>query len=303
MHEHIKIAQTQFQSATGKSFASFGEIIQGRKSNGVDFLVTLPIDLWSKCKLKISYKEGPIVVSSSLEKSKKAALYALAYFGITSGYQIDIYFDGNIPIGKGLSSSTADMLATLRALEKAFNLSLGNQIISAIFTQIEPHDGVMYNNSVAYNHRNGQLLKNLAYIPNFKLLVIDFGGYVDSVVYNHELKFTDKITRKYNKLYQKCISAYLKKNDQLIAKCATKSLKLDLKINPHRLRGEILKTYKEFGAIGIVNTHSGTCVALIYPRDIKHQLLINIKHGLENQYHAHVYITQTLKFDGNGGLN
>lgn len=303
MHENIEVVQVKSQSAIGKSFASFGEVIQGRKSDGVDFLVTLPIDLWSRCKLKINEQEGAVAVISPWEKSKKAVQYALSYFGIHSGYRIEICFDRNIPIGKGLSSSTADMLATLRALQKALKLPLSNQAISTIFNQIEPHDGVMYNNSVVYNHRNGQLLRNLDYIPNFKLLVLDFGGCVDSVAYNHQLKFTAEVTQKYNRLYQKCINAYLAKSDRQIAKCATKSLKIDLKNNPDPLRSEVLETYKEFGAMGIVNTHSGTCVGLIYPSNFNHQVLLKIKQELESKYDAQTYLIQTLPVEEGSGLN
>ena len=46
----------------GKSFASFGEIVQGRGSDNEDFLVTLPIDLWSTCELVCSPINGPLVV-------------------------------------------------------------------------------------------------------------------------------------------------------------------------------------------------------------------------------------------------
>lgn len=299
MHESIEIIPAQSKLATGKSFASFGEVIQGRKSNGTDFLVTLPIDLWSECKVKISRRNAPVAVTSYFEKSKKAALQALDQFGITTGYQLNLHFERSIPIGKGLSSSTADMLATLRALEQAFGFSLSPLNISNIFKKIEPHDGVMYNNSVAYNHRQGKLLKDLGHIPDFKLVVLDFGGHVDSISYNHSLQFSDKITKKYDKLYQKCIDAYLEKNDRLIAKCATKSLKLDLKTNPHPLREELLKRYKEYGALGLINTHSGTCVGLIYPRHIDNQTLSMLQYDLENQYDSDSYITQTLNIRSN----
>lgn len=297
MHENTQLIQTKSQTITGKSFASFGEIIQGRKSNGTDFLVTLPIDLWSECKLKVSHRNGPLVVYSYFEKSKKAAAHTLSYFGITNGYQLEISFNRNIPIGKGLSSSTADMLATVKALQKAFGFSLQAQVISSIFKKIEPHDGLMYNNSVAYNHRRGELLKNLNYTPSFKLIVLDFGGHIDSISYNNELKFTDSITKQYNKLYQKCLQAYQEKSDYLIAKCATDSLKLYLKTNPHSLRAEILNVYHQLGAIGIVNTHSGTCIGLIYPSESSNQSLSRIEQELESRYGISTSITQTLRID------
>ena len=55
--------------AHGRSFASFGEIAQGRFSSGQDFLVTLPVDLWSTCKARCERVSGPSAVTCELVKS------------------------------------------------------------------------------------------------------------------------------------------------------------------------------------------------------------------------------------------
>lgn len=54
----------------GKSHASFGELVQGRLSNQSDFLVTLPIDMWSICHLTCIKRKGPLLINSHYEKSK-----------------------------------------------------------------------------------------------------------------------------------------------------------------------------------------------------------------------------------------
>ena len=57
----------------GKSHASFGELLQGRLSDNRDFLVTLPIDLWSICNLTAVKRMGPLVINCEYSKSKKVA--------------------------------------------------------------------------------------------------------------------------------------------------------------------------------------------------------------------------------------
>ena len=154
----------------GKSFSSFGEIVQGRFSNEDDFLVTLPIDLWSTCELICKPIDGPLVIECDFEKSRSLLYSVLEELGIRDGFHIECVFTRNIPIGKGLSSSTADMLAALRAIQEVFGLLLKESFISRIFASIEPHDGIHYNSCVAYNHRKGVLLANYGYIPKYTIM-------------------------------------------------------------------------------------------------------------------------------------
>ena len=142
----------------GKSFASFGEIVQGRTSEGEDFLVTLPIDMWSTCELICSPINGPLIVECQLEKSRAVLYHILTELGILRGFQITCNLMRNIPIGKGLSSSTADMLATLRAVQEVFGFLFTESYISRLFSEIEPHDGLHFSSSVIYNHRSGHLI-------------------------------------------------------------------------------------------------------------------------------------------------
>ena len=188
----------------GRAFASFGEIVQGRLSSGEDFLVTLPVDLWSHCRLisqsnrKLSkdpfnkpqngnggkqFNElsdrvfgTPNIIETELSKSKAIALALLEHFDQTSGHHIQLIFNQNIPIGKGLSSSTADMLAVVRAFEAQFGVTLSPCLISELFTAIEPHDALHYPSCVAYNHRRGRLLQTFDYILDFQIIGNHSGG-------------------------------------------------------------------------------------------------------------------------------
>jgi uncharacterized protein involved in propanediol utilization len=84
----------------GKSHASFGEILQGRLSSNTDFLVTLPIDLWSICNLTAVKRRGPLVINCEYSKSKQVAEMLLQKLAIVEGYEITISFSRNIPVGK-----------------------------------------------------------------------------------------------------------------------------------------------------------------------------------------------------------
>jgi uncharacterized protein involved in propanediol utilization len=278
----------------GKSFASFGEIVQGRGSDNEDFLVTLPIDLWSTCELACSPINGPLVVECELEKSRSVLYHVLDKLGIDRGYHIRCDFTRNIPIGKGLSSSTADMLATLRAVQEVFGFLFTESFISMIFADIEPHDGLHFNSCVIYNHRSGRLIENFEYIPRFTIIVADDGGVVDTQAYNENLNFDENAVRQFDGLLSNLREAFRNRDDRSIAQCATESARIHVKRTGNRLLGEVLTQVDAFSPLGIVATHSGTCAGLLYPYPSDPEKIRRIASDLGDQLAREVFVTYTL---------
>jgi len=279
----------------GKSFASFGEIVQGRKSDNEDFLVTLPIDLWSTCELVCSPLNGPLVVECELEKSRSVLYHVLAELGVDRGYHIRCNFTRNIPIGKGLSSSTADMLATLRAVQEVFGFLFTESFISRIFAEIEPHDGLHFNSCVIYNHRSGRLIENFEYIPRFTIIVVDDGGIVDTQIYNKNLNFDESTVRRYDELLSDLRVAFRIRDDHRIARCATESARIHIKRTGNRFLREILAQIGPFSPLGIIATHSGTCAGLLYAYPSDPEKMQRIASNLRVRFAREVFITYTLR--------
>jgi L-threonine kinase len=278
----------------GKSFASFGEVVQGRTSTGEDFLVTLPTDLWSTCELICSPINGPLVVECDLEKSGAVLSHMLAELGVDRGYHFQSNFKSNIPVGKGLSSSTADMLATLRAVQEIFGVLLSDQFISKLFSEIEPHDALHFNSSVIYNHREGRLVENLGYVPNFTIVAVDDGGLIDTLTYNKQLSFSPGTTRRFDALLAALCEAYRARDDVEIARCASESAQ----IHVERLGGELLRKVLEIsdslGALGVLATHSGTCAGLLFEQNIDMKQLQQAGDHLRETLGREVFFTRTL---------
>ena len=307
----------------GRAFASFGEIVQGRLSNREDFLVTLPVDLWSHCRL-ISQSNGKLskdpfnkpqngndgkqfnelsdracgtsnIIETELSKSKAIALALLEYFGQTSGHHIQLIFDRNIPIGKGLSSSTADLLAVVRAFEAQFNVTLSPSLISELFTAIEPHDALHYPSCVAYNHRQGRLLQAFDYIPDFQIIGIDAGGVISTQEYNKHLSFSDALLKQYDDLYAELLEAFARRDDAAIALCAQQSALIHSEQTNNTLLKALLNQIDELnklGAMGILATHSGTCAGILLPGTATEAELARVKKQVA-QYGS-VFQTKTL---------
>lgn len=289
------IFQSNISVGYGKAHSSFGEILQGRLKGDVDFLVTLPIDMWSICNLTSIRRPGPLVINCEYFKSAKVAHMLLEKLNITEGYEITISFSRNIPIGKGLSSSTADMLSTIRALQEIFGFLLREKTISEIFTQIEPHDGLMFKSCVMYNHRKGELIKELLYIPDYWIIALDFGGQINTVEYNSKLRFTDEVIEQYEALVEEMENAFEEMNDAKIAACASKSTEIHLKNQGNLDKLRIYEQCKQYGPLGVVNTHSGTCLGLIYPKKLTFDEINQIAQKVQADLGLGVFVTNTLK--------
>lgn len=278
----------------GKSFSSFGEIVQGRLSNDEDFLVTLPIDLWSTCELICKPISGPLVIECDFEKSRSLLYSVLEELGVREGFHIECVFTRNIPIGKGLSSSTADMLAALRAIQEVFGLLLTESFISRLFASIEPHDGVHYNSCVAYNHRRGVLRANYGYIPKYVIIAVDYGGIVDTVQYNQGVQFSELQKEAFDQLVVGLQNAFDQKNDQLIADCATESARLYSERSNNDFVRAALDAMDDFSPLGLVATHSGTCVGFLYPREISLEEINRLVSGLKKTFDKEVFVVRSL---------
>jgi L-threonine kinase len=307
----------------GRAFASFGEIVQGRLSNGEDFLVTLPVDLWSHCRLisqsnwelsKDSFngpQNGngskqlnelsdracgtPNIVETEFSKSKAIALALLEHFGQPSDQHIQLIFNRNIPIGKGLSSSTADMLAVVRAFEAQFEVILSPGLISELFTAIEPHDALHYPSCVAYNHRQGRLLQAFDYIPDFQIIGIDAGGVISTQEYNKHLSFSDALLKQYDDLYAELLEAFARSDDAAIALCAQQSALIHSEQTNNALLKALLNQADELtklGTMGVLATHSGTCAGILLPGTATEAELMSVKKRVA-QYGS-VFQTKTL---------
>ncbi len=278
----------------GKSFASFGEIVQGRTSDNEDFLVTLPIDLWSTCELTCTPIRGPLVIECDLPKSRATVEQVLEQLGLVSGYHISIQFTRNIPVGKGLSSSTADMLAALRALQEVFGFLLTDRFVSGLFSEIEPHDALHYNNSVVYNHRKGRLIRDLQYIPSFAVVCVDNGGIVDTVAYNKTKVFAAAQMKAFDALLADLMAAFERADDKVIANCATRSARLHAEMTGDKFLERCLQETCVDGFLGVQATHSGTCAGFLFSGDHPAEQLQAMADKLSKQFGKNVFTARSL---------
>jgi L-threonine kinase len=187
-------------------------------------------------------------------------------FGLNGGGLLDIRT--NIPVGKGMASSSADITAAMKAIAQSYSLPLTKEMISTIAAKIEPTDGVMYDEVVAYDYIHGELIESFGTFPPFILVGIDLGGTVDTIKFNQFEKAYDRHDQDHFLEAFECVrEGFRKKNLSFIFKAATISARINQKIVPRPFFNEFEKLAHACQG-GIVVAHSGTVMGILIDRNI-----------------------------------
>jgi len=246
---------------------SCGELMQGM-TEGKNFHVTCPINLFSEISVSIS-KDTDIICDNKHWKSIKAMKKTLEYFGANDFGGI-IEIKSEIPAGKGMASSTADISGVIFATSLALNETIDEAIVAEIALSIEPTDGIMFKDICLFDHKKGLLFERMGSIPENKLLVIDSGGIVDTIEFNKKdnYKLLSENENIISKALKKLKEGFLNRKLSIIGECSTESAILNQKILYKDYLDKLLDFSLNHKALGINIAHSGTVTGIIFPPDI-----------------------------------
>ncbi|WP_189269113.1 GHMP family kinase ATP-binding protein [Streptomyces fuscichromogenes] len=289
--------------AVSSAFGTFGELLQGAlPEDGPDFLVTLPVARWATATFEYdSARDGIAVFPATKTKARRVAEAVLAR---CSGGGGSLRLSGSLPEGKGLASSSADLVATARAVASALGVDLPPQAIEDLLRQIEPTDGVMYPGVVAFEHRNVALLARLGALPPMTIVGIDEGGTVDTVAFNRIPKnFTASERDEYARLLDDVQTAVRAGDAAAIGRVATRSAHLNQRLCRKRTLNAMTALSAEIGGVGVVTAHSGSTIGLLLPHDVpgyRSRLAEAINRCGQLVHRERVLCYQTLGFEPTG---
>jgi L-threonine kinase len=246
----------------GTCNGTFGELVQGILYQQ-PFLITLPIPvLRSEAVFIPDATKDEIISQSSNMKAIKACKNMFQLYGLNGGGYL--HLRSNIPRGKGMASSSADLVSAMRAVADSYFIRITDDIISQIVSEIEPTDGVMYEGVVAYDYINGQLIESFGSLPPFGIIGIDIGGVIDTIQFNQQLKQYDRCDRNtFLEAYNLIESGIRNKDLSLICRASTMSAHVNEKFLPKPFFKEI-KKLTSICQGGIVVAHSGTMLGILF---------------------------------------
>jgi len=258
-----KILSIKYPPGQGTANGTFGELLQGVLPNKKNFMVTFPINLFSYATFIPKINTNQITVFPEYKvKSLCLAENLVRFFNIAVGGELII--KTQLPEGKGLASSSADLVATAHAVSNALKININEELIARLIRPIEPSDGVMYPGIVSFYYKELKLIESIGSISNLIIIGLDEGGVIDTLEYNSIQKFysnTESI--KYENMLL-CISKAIKtKNLSIIGKIATESSIMNQKYNPKKYLKDLIQICEEINGIGISVAHSGTFIGVL----------------------------------------
>jgi len=247
---------------TVKAPGSCGELAQGT-IDGKNFLITCPIDVYSKVTVQPSAYASMYRGHKVLDAIDKT----LQYLGISQrGFHISVHSD--LPLGKGMASSSADISATCQSIA----LSTGNQLtpdeIANIALAIEPTDGIFYHGIMLFDHIYGYLRQSLGHAVPMQIVIFDVGGEINTLHFNQRCdlqQLNKKNEQQVHKAMHLIIEGLMNHDTCLIGQGATLSALANQTIlfKPHL--EDILRIGLSWGAVGVNIAHSGTVVGILFP--------------------------------------
>lgn len=285
----------------GTANGTFGELLQGAlpgpgEADGEGrLLVTLPLARWSTARFEL-WPAGSGLTVNPAHKTKAGALACalLAELGCAVDGSLELH--SSIPEGKGLASSSADLVATARAVMAVVKRSVSRRRLGAMLAAIEPTDGVMHPGIVAFDHRRGAHLRTLGRLPALQLVAVDQGGSVDTVAFNRRSAgYGPAERRHYERLLRELGRAVACVDLAAVGAISTESAALNQTRLPNRNFVALREICRSVGGLGLVACHSGTMVGvLLDPRDSGYRVRLSDTVQLTEDLPGRAHLYRTL---------
>jgi uncharacterized protein involved in propanediol utilization len=249
-----------------------GELVQGlfedEHARLRRALVSLPCrQLKSKASFRANDGERVSVMPASREKARRAAELTLEAHG-RPGTGGNLAIDSNIPVGRGMGSSTADVVASILAVLDWFGLEAACDSVMQIAVRAETAcDSTLFNQqAVLFAHRDGLVMESFPKpLPPIDFISIDTTP--DITVDTLEFKparYDQPEIETFRPIRSLLRTAIKNADAKLLGRAATASAHINERFLPKPRLKEIETIGARFGAIGIQVAHSGTVVGLMF---------------------------------------
>ena len=259
----VKSLGTRIATCTVRVPGVCGELVQGL-SNNQPFLVTCPIDYFSRVTVEIYEKSGFIIGREGFYKSAEAVKKTTAHLK-RNNISARVIIQNPMPRGKGFGSSSADITGSIASTSIALGQPLTPSEISNIAIEIEPTDAVMFPGIALLDYKQGKLSEELGSAPPMEIIAFDFGGSVDTVLFNQvdRSSIWESIMPDTERALQLVRSGLNNGDPVLIAEGATISALASQNISEKQYMDDVLKFAKTVGGLGICVGHSGTIIGIL----------------------------------------
>jgi uncharacterized protein involved in propanediol utilization len=274
----------------GLAFGHAGEFLQGAIGDGGALrriLISIPAPgLRSNAIFSAADHDEIAVTPKWKRKSLKA--FHLAWLQFSSARPCGtLTIRSDIPVSRGMGSSTADCVAAIRAAASHWNCELPPDRIAMLAHQAECFsDATMYEDRlVVFQHCEGRIHENLrGDTPHLQLLIVEASNGSRKV--DTDLLARPDYSPEEIRQFSQCLSRFghaTATNDiQQIAAIATISARINERYHPNHKLDELERIAAETGGLGVAVAHSGNIQILLYePFSLGEPVLRKVSDSLE----------------------
>lgn len=250
---------------SGQAVAHHGELLQG-VFEGEDGhlhrgLVSLPL---VSCQSLVTFwprdSGGIRARPSGRRKAARAAALTLDHLGY-AGAAGDLTIESNIPVGHGYGSSTADVVATIRAVAAGVGVTLRRSTVSRLAVAAEEaSDAVAYEDQIVlFAQREGCVIEHFGggFPP---LLVVGFADGVSPIntLRLQPARYDSEEIELFRVLRGLTYRSIRQQDARMLGRVATISASISQRHLPKPHWDSVLQLAQEYGALGVQVAHSGT---------------------------------------------
>ncbi len=277
----------------GVAVGHHGELVQGLfEDDGARLrraLVSLPCrQLKSRATFIASDGGGIRVLPGSCDKARRAAELTIARFG-PPGTGGNLAIDSNIPVGRGMGSSTADVLASIQAVLDWLEIEPASDEVMRIAVSAETAcDSTLFKQqAVLFAHRDGIVMEAFRRpLPPIHLISIETTPEVTIDTLEYRPARYDALEIETFRPLRSLLRTAIKHADvRMLGRVATASARINERFLPKPGLDEIETVGSRFDAIGIQVAHSGTVVGLMFDA-LDRDASVNINGAMDALRHS-----------------
>ena len=252
-----------WRAATQTAAGTCGELVQGFTSEHVPFHVTCPIAKTATVTVTARQAAEFSITQIDPGLGKMArALRQTAGLLELEPLELRVEHWSDLDVGKGMGSSTADIVAAARALAAVADRTLSPQQLADIATSIESSDGSMFPGLIAFNQRTGQVVEKFAWWPQFVIVMVS-----PPQVFNTEsadFSGKEKLGDEFDEILGNLRAAASRCDTRVFAEAATRSASINQRFVPNPYHATLQDRVEGLGGLGINVGHTGTVVGLLF---------------------------------------
>lgn len=239
---------------------SCGELAQGW-IDGVRLHISCPVNryAWAFLEGKGSMRR-PLGI-----KTRKALHLAEALFRKAAS-AVPIALSSDLPVGKGMASSTADLVAALALYQMTTRSCVDLDLTARLALAVEPTDGVIFQGVTLFDHTRGSVLKPLGSPPPLDIVAIEFEEVIDTVSFNEkdQRRLARAQTGTILKAFQLVEEGLRERSLQKIGEGVTLSALAHQNFLRKPELEKILRFTFGIGGVGVNVAHSGSMIGMLF---------------------------------------